>query len=149
MRYLVLTTAFLLVNNLYAQDNINHEELIGFGCYAGGTYSDVVYEVTFDLEKNKYKKVIKKLTSKNPEEQYLAVIVAERLAESNQYLLTAENKALIKKAYHSKALVSVCSGCSYFDKVELGKLLEKNDENMIWNDAKYWLNIYIGTAIKN
>ena len=149
MRYLLLITTFLLVNNLYAQDNINHEELIGFGCYAGGTYSDVVYEVTFDLEKNKYKKVIKKLKSNNPAEQYLAVIVAERLAESNQHLLTAENKALIQKAYHSKALVSVCSGCSYFEQIELGELLKKNDENMIWSAAKYWLNIYIGTAIKN
>ena len=149
MRYLVLITAFLLVNNVYAQDNINHEELIGFGCYAGGTYSDIVYDVTNDLKKNKYKKVIKKLTSKNPAEQYLAVIVAERLAESNQYLLTAENKALIKKAYHSKALVSVCSGCTYFEQIELGELLKKNDENIIWSNAKRWLNIYIGTAIKN
>ena len=98
MRYLALIIAFLLVNNLYVQDNNNHEELIGFGCYAGGTYSDIVYDVTYDLQKNKYKKIIKKLKSKNPAERYLAVIVAERLAETNQYLLTAKNNAYIKKS---------------------------------------------------
>ena len=143
MRTPILILTFLLSSIGFAQDNINPKELIGFGCYSGGTSSDIVNDVTFDLNDNKYKKVIKKLNSKNPAERYLAVIVAERLTELNKYELTEIDKGLIKKAYESNDLVSVCSGCTYFDQIELKKLLSKEKENFMWTYAEFWLEEYI------
>ena len=144
MRILILILTFLFSFNGFAQDNINPKELIGFGCYAGGTSSDIVNDVTFDIYDKKYKKVIKKLKSKNPAERFLAVIVAERLSELNKYELTQTDKELINKAYQSTDLVSVCSGCTYFDQIELNKLLIKEKENFMWTYAEYWLEEYLG-----
>lgn len=144
MRILILILTLLLSFNGFAQDNINPQELIGFGCYAGGTSSDVVNDVTFDIYDKKYKKVIKKLKSKNPAERFMAVIVAERLSDLDKYDLTENDKELINKAYESTDLVSVCSGCTYFDQIELKKLLTKDKENVMWTYAEYWLEEYVG-----
>ncbi|NHF61614.1 hypothetical protein FK220_019850 [Flavobacteriaceae bacterium TP-CH-4] len=143
MRILILILTFFISSNGLSQDNINPKELIGFGCYAGGTSSDVVNDTTFDIHDGKYKKVIKKLKSKNPAERFMAVIVAERLSELDKYDLTETDKELIKKAYESTDLVSVCSGCTYFDQIELKKLLLKDEENFMWTYAKYWLEEYL------
>tara|TARA_R110000744_G_scaffold81116_1_gene159553 strand:+ start:2631 stop:3068 length:438 start_codon:yes stop_codon:yes gene_type:complete len=143
MRIPILILTFLLSSIGFSQDNINPKELIGFGCYSGGTSSDVVNDITFDLHDSKYKKVLKKLKSKNPAERYLAVIVAERLTELNKYELTEIDKRLIKNAYESEDLVSVCSGCTYFDQIELKKLLSKEKENFMWTYAEFWLEEYI------
>lgn len=129
MRIPILILTLLISINGFAQDNINPKELIGFGCYAGGTSSDVVNDVTFDIYDKKYKKIIKKLKSKNPAERFMAVIVAERLSNLNKYKLTETDKDLIKKAYESTDLVSVCSGCTYFNQIELKALLSREEEN--------------------
>lgn len=139
MRIAILILNFLLSSIGFAQNNINPKELIGFGCYSDGTSSDVVNDVTIDLNENNYKKVINKLKSKNPAERYLAVIVAERLTELNKYELTEIDKGLIKKAYESNDLVSVCAGCTYFNRIELKKLLSKEKENFMWSYAEFWL----------
>ena len=144
MRIPILILTLLLSLNGFAQDNINPKELIGFGCYAGGTISDVVNDVTFDIYDKKYKKIIKKLKSNNPAERFMAVIVAERLSDLDKYELTETDKELIKKAYISTDLVSVCSGCTYFDQIELKKLLLTDEKNVMWTYAKYWLEEYIG-----
>ncbi|WP_130287033.1 hypothetical protein [Aquimarina brevivitae] len=140
MKKLIILLTFLLSYNGFAQDNINPKELIGFGCYMGGISSDIVNDVTFEIRDKKYKKVIKKLKSKNPAERFMAVIVAERLSELDKYQLTATDKELIKKAYLSTDLVSVCSGCTYFNQIQLKKLLVKDKENVMWTYANYWLN---------
>ena len=139
MKKLILILTFLLSFSGFAQDNINPKKLIGFGCYAGGTSSDIVNDVTFAIYDKNYKKVIKKLKSKNPAERFMAVIVAERLSDLDKYQLTETDKEFIKKAYESTDLVSVCSGCTYFDQIELKKLLLKDEENFMWTYAKYWL----------
>ena len=144
MRIPILILTLLLSLNGFAQDNINPKELIGFGCYAGGTSSDVVNDVTFDIYDKKYKKIIKKLKSNNPAERFMAVIVAERLSDLDKYELTETDKELIKEAYISTDLVSVCSGCTYFDQIELKKLLLTDEKNVMWTYAKYWLEEYIG-----
>lgn len=144
MRILILILTLLLSFNGFTQDNINPKALIGFACYSGGTSSEVVNDVTFDIYDKKYEKVIKKLKSKNPAERFMAVIVAERLSDLDKYDLTQNDKALIKKAYESTDLVSVCSGCTYFDQIELKKLLTKDKENFMWSYAEYWLDEYVG-----
>ncbi|WP_034257691.1 hypothetical protein [Altibacter lentus] len=143
MRIPIIILTLLLSLNGFAQENINPKELIGFGCYAGGTSSDVVNDVTFDIYDKKYKKIIKRLKSKNPAERFMAVIVAERLSDMDKYELTETDKELINKAYESSDLVSVCSGCTYFDQIELKTLLSKDEENFMWTYAKYWLEEYV------
>lgn len=139
MKNLFLILTFLVSFSGFAQDNINSKELIGFGCYEGGTSSDIVNDVTYAIYDKNYKKVIKKLKSKNPAERFMAVIVVERLSDLGKYELTETDKEFIKKAYESTDLVSVCSGCTYFDQIELKKLILKDEENFMWTYAKYWL----------
>lgn len=63
----------------------------------------------------------------------------EQLSELNEYVLTKTDKQLISNAYLSVELISVCSGCSYFDEIELKDLLIDTNKNEIIEEGKQWL----------
>lgn len=138
-----MTILFLIgiLSGMNAQDNVDKNEMVGFACYFAGQPSKTVKKITTKLNKKKYSSIAKLLTSNNNAERYLAVISLERLAELNKYVLNETEKKLITEIKQSDELVSVCSGCTYFEKVSLKELLGKEKKLF----AKNWLNINIKT----
>lgn len=131
----ITLTCFLSLSTI-AQDNVNLKEMVGFGCYFEGRYTKTVIKVTKLLETKKYKEISKLLTSRNSGEKYLAVISLLRLTDNGQYNLSDNEKDLIEKAKESDDMVSVCSGCTYFDKVPMKTILIEKD--LI--GSSYWLD---------
>lgn len=135
--FIVLT---ILLNQLTfsvnGQDNVNLKRMVGFGCYYEGKPTKTVTKVTSLLKHRKYEDVAMLLKSSNEGERYLAVISIQRLSDMGKYHLSDIDKQLIEKAKVSEDLVSVCSGCTYFDKVPMNKILSEN--NFI--GSNYWLD---------
>lgn len=88
------------------------------------------------LRAKNYKGISKLLTSGNSGEKYLAVISLQRLADNGQYNLSDIEKDIISKVKLSDDMVSVCSGCTYFDKVPMKTIL--TEKNFMGSD--YWLD---------
>ncbi|WP_394908070.1 hypothetical protein [uncultured Mesonia sp.] len=143
MRTKTLTTLFLIgiLSGMNAQDNVDKNEMVGFACYFAGQPSKTVKKVTTKLNNKKYNSIAKLLTSDNTAERYLAVISLEQLAELNKYNLNETEKNLIAEIKQSDELVSICSGCTYFEKVSLKELLTEKKKLF----AKNWLNRNIKT----
>ena len=138
MRSKILTIVFLIgiLSGMNAQDNVDQNEMVGFACYFAGQPSKTVEKVTKKLNTKKYNSIAKFLTSDNNAERYMAVISLEKLAELNKYKLNETEKNLISEIKKSDELVSICSGCTYFEKVSLKELLTEKKKLF----AKNWLN---------
>ena len=138
IKFLLLTIILIGVHSIIsAQENIDENNLVGFGCFFEGAQSKSVEKVSRLLYQSKYKSIIKLLNSKNVAEKYLSVIVCEKLQESGKINLIKEDSIKIQQAYNSKDTISVCSGCTYFDKITLKDLLNKN--NPITSESDFWL----------
>jgi hypothetical protein len=131
----IILTCFISISTI-AQDNVDLKEMVGFGCYSEGRSTKTVVKVTKMLKTKNYKGISKLLTSRNNGEKYLAVISLQRLADNGKYNLNDNEKDLIEKAKLSDDKVSVCSGCTYFDKVSMKSILM--EDNFI--GSKYWLD---------
>jgi hypothetical protein len=138
MRTKIITIVFLIgiLSGINAQDNVDQNEMVGFACYFAGQPSKTVEKVTKKLNTEKYNSIAKLLTSDNNAERYMAVISLEKLAELNKYKLNETEKNLISEIKKSDELVSICSGCTYFEKVSLKELLTEKKKLF----AKNWLN---------
>jgi hypothetical protein len=119
---LVFTTNFVL-----AQESVNEKKMVGFGCYFSGQPTKAVVKVTELLKAKKYKGVSHLLKTGNRAEKFLAVVSLEKLARLEQYQLSDNEKALIMKIRASRDKVSVCSGCTYFDKVSLKDMFSEHN----------------------
>jgi hypothetical protein len=140
MKRTIITLSFLIgiFINANAQSNIDVNEMVGFGCYEDGSQSKPVQKVSRLIDKEKYNSIIKLLDSENNAEKYLAVIVCEKLTELNKLTLTKELKDKITEIYKSDGIVSICSGCVYWDKLTLKIMLDK--ENHMRISSNYWLD---------
>jgi DNA gyrase/topoisomerase IV subunit A len=138
MRTKILTIVFLIgiLSGINAQDNLDKNEMVGFACYFAGQPSKTVEKITKKLNNKKYNSIAKLLTSENNGERYMAVISLEQLTELNKYKLNETEKNLITEIKQSKELVSICSGCTYFEKISLKELLTEKKKLF----AKNWLN---------
>lgn len=76
------------------------------------------------------------LSSNNSGEKYLAVISLQWLFNVGKYQLNDFEKQVIINAKQSDEMVSVCSGCSFFMKVPMKKLL--SEKNFI--GSGFWLD---------
>lgn len=121
--------------SIFGQDQIDKGELVGFGCYYSGSSTKVVIKVERLIASKNYKSIIKLLHVKNPGEKYLAVISLQKLEALSLIILNREEKDLIERIKNSNELVSVCSGCTYFSKIQMKKLIEEGD--ML--GSKLWL----------
>jgi hypothetical protein len=130
--FLLLT---LTTSCLFGQDNVNEKKMVGFGCYFGGQPTKTVNDVTELLLKKKYKAISELLKTGHGGEKYLATVSLEKLAALGRYELSDNEKELIKKIKTSDAKVSVCSGCTYFDKVSLKNMFSEN--NFLGSD--WWI----------
>lgn len=135
MRLVYTLLLIITVMPVDAQEKTNFKTMVGFGCYFEGRPSESVIKVTKMLQNKKYQAIAVLLNSKNQAEKYLAVISIERLAKLEKYEPNESERLLIANAKKSNELVSVCSGCTYFEEVPLSVLL--SEQNALGSD--YWL----------
>jgi hypothetical protein len=133
----LLTGLLLTTQELSAQDNIDPKTMVGFGCYYEGRQSRPVEKVTRLLQRGNSNAIKKLLGSSNSAEQFLAVIVLERLSELGRYSLNHADLVLIGEIKKSNRPVSIYSGCTYFDTIPLQRIFE-SDELILF--SRDWLN---------
>jgi hypothetical protein len=139
MKRIIITLIFLIgisVNG-NSQSKINFNEMVGFGCGFAGIKSKPVQKVSKLIDKEKYDSIVQLLYSENNAEKFLAVIVCEKLIELNKLNSSKELNEKISIIYKSTDRVSVCSGCTYWDKLTLAKVLDNN--NNMRKSANQWL----------
>jgi hypothetical protein len=144
------TFAFILltlVTNsvVFGQDNVNRKKMIGFGCYYAGQPTKTVVEMTELLKDKKYKRISDLLTSGHEGEKFLATISLEKLSVLGQYELSDNEKKIIDKIKKSDDKVSVCSGCTYFDKVSLKDIFSKDN----FLGSNWWIEKILNPDDKN
>lgn len=110
--------------------------MVGFSCFSEGRQTKPVKVISQKVKKRKYKSISKFLKSDNASEQYLAVIVLEKLDSKKLYKLSEKERELINEVKSSEKGVYVCSGCILDGKLELKKLFMKEFENF----NEHWLN---------
>ncbi len=107
--------------------------MVGFACYYEGSASKTVKKVTRKLKNRNYSSISKLLNSENNAEKYMAVVTLEELAKRNKYKLDPKEKLLIEKIKNSDELVSVCSGCLFFQKMKLKDMFVPKFEDFALN----------------
>jgi hypothetical protein len=122
--FILLTLTTSLV---FGQDNVDKRKMVGFGCYFAGQPTKTVEGVTELLLKKKYKAISDLLKSGHVGEKFLATVSLEKLAALGQYELSDNERELIKKIKISGDKVSVCSGCTYFDKVSIKEMFSEDN----------------------
>jgi len=138
MRYLTILLFILGVQEFaFSQKDWNLKETVGFACFSGGTPSKPVNNFTLLIEKRNYNRILSHLKSNNNAKKYLAVYVLEKLSSQNKIELNKKHKKLISDIKSSDELISVCSGCTLFNKVPL-KTLFNNENNWINESADFW-----------
>lgn len=139
MKKLVITLTILIMISFSGngQSNVDFNEMIGFGCGFAGEQSKPVQKVSKLIDRENYNVIVQLLDSDNNAEKFLAVVVCEKLSELNKLFLTNEVKEKISIAYKSSDLVSVCSGCTYWDQLTLTKMLQNGNSMRI--SANFWL----------
>jgi hypothetical protein len=138
MRTKILIIVFLIgiFSVVNAQKSVDKNEMVGFACYFAGQPSKTVEKYTQKLNNENYKWISKRLESENKAEKYMSVIILEKLTEIRKYKLNETELKLISEIKQSDELVSICSGCTYFEKVSLKELL--TDDKKLF--AKNWLD---------
>lgn len=121
-----------------SQGDIDVNEMVGFGCYEDGSQSKSVEKVSRLIDKSKFNSIIKLLDSDNNAERFLAVTVLEKLSDLGKINLTKKLRGKIAEIYNSDRIVSVCSGCIYWDKLTLKAVLEEGNNMRV--AADYWLD---------
>jgi hypothetical protein len=126
MRPVLIFILLTLTTSLASgQDNVDKKKMVGFGCYYAGQPTKTVEKVTELILNKKYKAISDLLKSGHGGEKFLATVSLEKLAALGQYELSDIEKELIKTIKTSGDKVSVCSGCTYFDKVSLKKMFSE------------------------
>lgn len=139
-RSLYISILFLFISlSGKAQTRVDLNNMVGFGCYDSGQPSKAVEKISRLLSKSNYQAIINLLNSNKGAEQFLAVVVAEKLSDTKRFHLTQAHKTKIDEICASKEMVSVCSGCMYFEKVPLKDLLNRQNLHQTKESANYWI----------
>jgi hypothetical protein len=147
--YIMLLTFLLFLNSVNGQREIDLKKLVGFACFSSGSKSESVIKFTKLIQKEKYKTMFKLLDSENVAEQYLATIVLERLAKNGKVSLNDIEKLKIGKIKSSEAIIEVCSGCTYFEKIPVKQLFIESRDNFMKKYAEDWLDRQFQNNSKN
>jgi hypothetical protein len=113
-------------------------ESLGFGCSVGGEMTRPVARASKLLLNGRFDDVKKLLYSDLPADQFLGVILVERLSKEKELKLNNDETKRIEQIKHSNEMVPVCSGCTYWDEVSLHDLLSSKDRL----GAQYWFDSY-------
>ena len=142
MKYLIFYFLFLSfsVNAQNSADALD-ESLIGFACFDNGRETKPVKKISAFLTKKKYDNLRNLLKSKNNAERILAAFVCTKLYELEKIDLNDQDLIKIDEINDDETLVSICSGCLYFEKVAMRNLFEKQ-YGMI-DEAENWFKNHI------
>jgi len=136
MKSLLFIFVFIIGVSVEGNAQFNYKEMVGFGCGFGGEQTESVQKISKLIAKEKYQVVSKLLDSDNNAERFLAIIVCEELSKRKKLALSKEQQDVILALYDSNRYVSVCSGCTYWDRLRFKEILEKN--NHMRKSALYW-----------
>lgn len=145
----LITLLFFATSTFFAQNNVDTESMIGFGCSSSGEQSESVQKFSKLLAKHKYQRVTEFLNSKNTAEKALAAFVCEKLNDLGKITLSIDNLKQIQNIKKSEELVSVCSGCTYFDKIPTKNLFFKDDGTLPYEGflleeyGNFWFENYV------
>lgn len=113
---------------------------VGFACYYSGTATKLVKKFENLIYKDDYNSIASYLNSDNSAERYLSVKIIERLIELEIYNISNVQSNYIAQSYNSAEVISVCSGCIYFDKIPLKDILSLSDFTKFDMETEYWLD---------
>jgi hypothetical protein len=117
----------------------DYNNTIGFVCGGSGSSTPIIHRVFKKMEQKKYNKIIAMLYSKNPAENFLAVVLCEKLNEKEKIKLKEKDLQKIAEHYNSEKTIEVCGGCTFMEFVKLSILLKNEDENKTRDEAEEWL----------
>lgn len=118
----------------------DYDKVLGFACGGAGSSTSVVRNAGTFLFEKKYKPIIKFLYSKNTAENFLGVIICEKLEQKKLIILKQKDLQRISMLYKSDKLVAVCGGCIPSENLKLSLLLKYKNSEGIREEADYWLN---------
>lgn len=117
----------------------DYNNLIGFGCFVGGSASETVHKMEILLKEKKYNKIKLSLFSKKVSEKFISVAICEKL-KLKKIIYTNKNEIKqINRIKKSSDSLSFCSGCTYFEKFS-SKDLFKNKEHFYWKSFNLWFD---------
>ena len=136
----IVALIFILANINFAssQENIEIIPTLGFACYEDGGQTKAVGKFSILIKKQNYKAIRKSLSSKKSEEKFLAVVTLEKLEYLKKVELSEVEKQRIIEIRNSNQLITVCSGCIYFEELSL-----KNAFIVMESSAKVWLSNFL------
>ncbi len=139
LKYLIvlLCSSF---NFIIAQSNEIEIPLLGFGCSETLNPTKAVGQFGILLKTKKYKKITNALYSENSAEKFLSVIISEKLKSLGKIRLTEKDSLKIAEIKNSNELITVCSGCTYYDKLTMRQLFD--EKNIIKESSIIWLMYY-------
>jgi hypothetical protein len=149
MKHTLYIILLLFSTSIFFGQEVDEKSMIGFACSVGGEQSETVKKFSILLAKKKYQRTVKFLNSKNVAEKALAAFVCEKLNGLKKITLTEEDLKRIKNIKESEDLVSVCSGCTQFEKIAIKNLFAQNEESKLYEGflieehAKYWFEFYL------
>ena len=139
---ILLIHATVCTSQTYTSDND-----IGFHCSVGGSPTEPVRKFTMLLLKSKFSKITKLLESKDISEKFLAAIVLTELEKRNKFKLTRDQIMQIQNIVSSNEMVAICDGCTYFEKVSINDLVERNQNVNFF--FRYQFDKWMDYCLKN
>ncbi|WP_171223408.1 hypothetical protein [Flavobacterium rivulicola] len=125
-----------------AQDDIDLNTTIGFGCSASGRQTEVVAKFTYLLSTSDFGKCQELIESENNAEKVLAAFVCRKLNKEKRVSLSNETLNKIELIYNSEEEIAVCGGCKFY-KIQIKKFLAENKKNAFYKEAKAWFKMYL------
>jgi hypothetical protein len=136
----ILVSILISFCDLSAQEIKNREDEVGFACYIQGSTTKVVDKMSLLLQLMRYDAIAEHLYSKNYSEQYLTVIIIERLIKNGKFSINEKDQRRIEELKQSENLVPICSGCTYTENVPIHRLLA-DDMKLL---PELWLKQHVG-----
>ena len=119
---------------------------LGFACYEGGSATKQVKAFSTLVLERDYSKIMRLLNSKESADKFLCVIALEKLQKLKKVKLSKSISQELINVRNSNELVSVCSGCTYFEVLSLKDLFLNKGE--IYNEAEFWINELLSVNTK-
>ena len=138
LKSIIYTIAILSTFICFGQFK-DYDNTIGFICGGTGSSTPIVNRVYEKIDEKNYNEIIIMLYSKNAAENFLGVVLCEKLSEKGKIKLNEKDLQKIKKLYKSNKSVEVCGGCTIMGFVKLSVLLKNEDENKTRDDADEWM----------
>lgn len=123
--YLIL---LLLVSIPTFSQQKSEKEILGYACGYSGEPTSVIIKFGNLLHDKKYKSIKALLYSKIPVENFLAVVISNKLAAKKNMTLTKSELERMDELYKSTEKVPICGGCTYYKEIELNKLLKSKED---------------------